>query len=499
MVDSIDIESDTDQQAFEEHGLNVEEARRQWALLSDRPGSVVLDRPCTAGDGIKQLPAETHAELIDAHRQSANAGRWSKFVPASGAATRMFALQTDDDRQKFCESIRQFAFFGQLQNALPQGQTLVDELLRTQQYDMLIDAVMSAEGLSYGETPKGLITFHKYQNETRTPFEEHLLESLTCLNDSDGNVRAHFTISPDHQDLFADKLKQFVKERDQTNLEVDFSVQFPSTDTIAKSDEGQLLRDSQGQPVFRPGGHGALLKNLNERQAYLIFVKNIDNVGHERARETTTAWIQILGGYLIQIQEEIHRHLHALEANEAEANEDDAVQSALEFMQATFPGALLPTGDDSQQLRDALIAQLNRPLRVCGMVKNEGEPGGGPFWVRTSDGSKTIQIVESAEVDKQNEQQQAIFGQGTHFNPVFMALAVRDNHSQPFDLHQFVDPDRAIITHKVVDGEKATVLEHPGLWNGAMANWNSLFVEVPKEVFTPVKTVFDLLRIEHQP
>lgn len=494
MADSIDLESDFDQQTLENHGLNVDTIRRQLSLLKGPRRRVHLDRACTIDDGIIQLPVDVYEELIDVHRRSADAGRWSKFVPASGAATRMFALQTDGDRQKFCESFRQFAFFGSLQDALPQGQTLVDELLRTKQYDMLIDSVMSAEGLSYDETPKGLIAFHAYPDQTRTPFEEHLLESLTCLNASDGKVQAHFTISPSHRKLFADRLKRFAAEQSEANLEVNFSVQFPSTDTIAINDDGELLRDDNSQPVFRPGGHGALLTNLNDRQADLIFVKNIDNVSHEHSRKTTTDWIQILGGYLVQSEETIHEHLHALEANEA-----GAVQSALELVQTNFPGALLPTGDDSHQLRTALIEKLKRPLRVCGMVKNEGEPGGGPFWVRANDDSTTIQIVESAEVDKQDSEQEQIFGQGTHFNPVFMALAVRDNQSQPFDLHQFVDPARAIVTHKVVDGKKATVLEHPGLWNGAMANWNSLFVEVPRGVFTPVKSVFDLLRVEHQP
>jgi hypothetical protein len=257
---------------------------------------------------------------------------------------------------------------------------------------------------------------------------------------------------------------------------------------------GGLLRSQDGKPILRPGGHGALIDNLNDLQGDLIFIKNIDNVRYNPKSEVSTTWIQALGGYLVRLQGKIHQFVQALQRDELRD-----IGLARDFAKQALPGVTFPATADSATMRDAILRRLQRPLRICGMVRNEGEPGGGPFWLRQADGTLSPQIVETAEIDLGDSAQRAIVQQATHFNPVFMALAVRDYTGEPYDLRRYVNRRRSIITQKPVGGKMANVLERPGLWNGGMAKWNSVFVEVPKEVFSPVKTVFDLLREEHQP
>ncbi len=317
---------------------------------------------------------------------------------------------------------------------------------------------------------------------------------MAALGNSNGDIRAHFTVAADSREAFAAQLQAFQAELEGGTCHVDFSIQQSTTDTIAITAAGALLRDEHNRPILRPGGHGALLENLQALPGDLIFVKNIDNVAHEHARTASIAWMQILGGYLVRLGEAVAHHLHSLQAGD-----DAALAQAVDFLRQTFPHAT-PTGNDNrQQLRDTVLSRLNRPVRVCGMVQNEGEPGGGPFWVRENDGGVSPQIVEAAEIDAEDAEQQAIFSRATHFNPVFMALAVRDQRQEPFALAEFVQQDRILTATKQVAGQTATILERPGLWNGGMAGWNSVFVEVPSTVFSPVKSVLDLLRPEHQP
>ncbi len=482
--------TDEDCTFLKEHGVDVEEAQRQLALLTNPPQHAVLDRPCTLGDGIVQLMPEERDNLIATHRDAADQGRWSKFVPASGAATRMFAIDSDDDKQRFCDSLEKFAFADLVRQQLTNRGLSPSDLLDEKRYDEFVDSVVNSDGLGYGTQPKGLIEFHRYADGTRTPFEEHLLESLDSLGSSDDVAVSHFTVGNDHKTRFAERLALFLQHLDSGTCKVSFSVQHPSTDAIAVDAKGDLLHTETGKPVLRPSGHGALIENLNQLRGDLVFVKNIDNVGHTDTTDLTAEWIQLLGGYLVRLQTAAHRLLDELETN---GKQIDAAM--LDYWDLANRGADVPTDID----REALIALLKRPLRVCGMVKNEGEPGGGPYWIRAADGAVTPQIVESAEIDKEDEQQLAIFQQASHFNPVFMALAVRDEKGEPYDLHQFIDNDRVIITQKQVAGQFVKAFERPGLWNGAMAKWNTVFVEVPKQVFSPVKTVFDLLRAEHQP
>jgi hypothetical protein len=483
------------QRFVENHGVTMDEVQRQWSLLTGKPKRIVLDRPCTIDDGIEQLLENDWPALTATHRAAADQGRWTKFVPASGAASRMFALKSREDQKRFCRSIDRLAFAGQLEDQLLQKGIDLASLIRAQKHEEVIQAIVSRSGLDYGQIPKGLLGFHSYRGSARSAFEEHLFEAVACLGTCNGDIQAHFTVGANSQDEFVTQLQRFRMEMDEASCQVSFSVQSASTDTIALAEEGGILLSDSGHPIFRPGGHGALVENLNSIQGDLIFVKNIDNVAHEHSRETSITWIQILGGYLVRLREAVHQHVRALKSGVP-----SAINAAFDFVQLTFPNVAAELkSENPNEMRSALLSRLNRPLRICGMVENEGEPGGGPFWVRDVDGSDSVQIVESAEIDRDDASQGAIFSQATHFNPVFTALSVRDERGQPFDLWDFVNQDRVIRATKQVAGQTATVLERPGLWNGGMAGWNSVFVEVPMGVLSPVKSVLDLLRPEHQP
>jgi hypothetical protein len=494
MVQKPEFLEDADIAVLERHGISLDEASRQWDLLSNKRQHLTLQRACTPGDGIERIKGREYDSLIRLHGEAAAIGRWSKFVPASGAATRMFSLESGEERRRFCKDIARFAFFDKLQQILSRRGMDVREVGRGGLCDVVVATVLGSEGLGYGDYPKGLVEFHRYDSSSRTPFEEHLLESSACFPAADDTIKVHFTVTEQYRTHFEDLWRQLRAGPLGGRCDVSLSVQENSSDTLAIDSEGRLLRDSERDPVLRPGGHGALIENLNALKGDLVFVKNIDNVSHEDRRGATIEWAQILGGYLCCTQSRVHQHIRALISGD-----QHAVSAACEFVRATFPGISVPPALDDEQLRAALIDGLSRPLRICGMVRNEGEPGGGPFWVHRDDGSLSPQIVEIAEVDKADESQKTIVQSATHFNPVFMALAVRDHHGQPFELKDFVDPGRSILTDKSVDGSVTRVLERPGLWNGAMANWNTVFVEVPVAVFSPVKTVFDLLRAEHQP
>ncbi len=494
MAGTVSFATDADFEFLKLHGVGEQEVRRQWSLLQEQPARPLLDRACAIGDGIEQVVPEAQEDLIAIHREATARGRWHKLVPASGAASRMFALQSPEDQRRFCECLRQFAFANQVESHLATAGNSIDKFLETSQFASLVEIVLGSSGLDFASVPKGLVPFHRYDQRSRTPFEEHLLESGVCLSDRDGKVQAHFTVSPEHRSRFEALLAEFQAAEEAATYDVTFSEQDPSTDTIGMSSSGELLRTPAGAPLLRPGGHGALLPNVQRLQADLVFMKNVDNVPHEHARDASVRWQQIIGGYLVKLQEDVHRHVRALRAGA-----EQSVPEALAFVRQWFPGAPVPDNEANELQRESLLRTLQRPLRVCGMVKNESEPGGGPFWVRQRDGSVTRQIVEAAEIDKEDAAQQAILRQASHFNPVFMALAMRDEEDRVWELDQFIDQDRAIITRKPVDGEMATVVERPGLWNGSMAAWNSVFVEVPMAVFSPVKNVFDLLRDEHQP
>jgi hypothetical protein len=506
--------SRADREQLSARGVGEDEAARQIELLRRPPVYPALDRPCTAGDGIEVLDAKRARKLEALAASAAREGRCEAFVPASGAATRMFqellACRADAgalDRawldaacargraeafalRSFVEGLPQFAFAGALDTALrSRGASLAT--IAAGPYRPLLDALLDDDGLGYARRAKGLLRFHAAVDGARTAFDEHLIEAGRLWRDAGGASRIHFTVSPEHRRDFEarlDAVRAPLEGLAGARFDVSFSEQKPSSDTLALDDRGEPFRDSEGRLLFRPAGHGALIENLAERNADLVFLKNIDNVAYERFKEPTWHWSAALIGRLVELQSEAREHLAGLARGQAPP-------AALGFLDRSF-AAIPPSGSDP---REWAIDRLRRPIRVCGMVENMGEPGGGPFWVRGADGATSPQIVESAQADPGSAEHRELFRRGTHFNPVFMACALRDPEGRPCDLARFVDPSAVILTRKSSEGRALLALERPGLWNGAMARWNTRFVEVPLGVFNPVKTVLDLLRPEHQP
>jgi hypothetical protein len=367
-------------------------------------------------------------------------------------------------------------------------------------YHIILSSLLGNEGMNYGNLPKGILTFHRYNHHSRTAVEEHLVEGSGYAANKDSSVDIHLTVSPEHRDSFDHLLKKVQKKYEEeyhVTYHITYSVQKPSTDTLAVDDKNEPFRESDGSLHFRPGGHGALLENLNDMDADIVFIKNIDNVTHDRNKEDTIRFKKALAGLLMQYQEKIFNYLRLMERSKE--------LTAITLKEISgFLSDELGTAVHSKMLQkqDAavgyLFSKLNRPVRICGMVKNVGEPGGGPFWIVEADGSKSLQIVESSQVNMHDPEQAAIMNSSTHFNPVDLVCGIRDYKGRRFNLMNYRDPNTGFISRKFKNGRPLKALELPGLWNGSMAQWNTIFVEVPINTFTPVKTVYDLLRPEHQ-
>lgn len=434
-----------------------------------------------------------------------------KFVPASGAASRMFKAlfaflqadyatpQTDFERHFFAE-LPDAAFYGDLNKACNRlYQTGVNELVGKGEYKKVLTALLQPEGLDYGHLPKGLLKFHAYPDGSRTPAEEHLVEGALYAKTADNTVHLHFTVSPEHMDLFRkllDTIKPKYEQELNVRYDISFSVQKPSTDTIAVDMENAPFRNADGSLLFRPGGHGALIENLNDLDVDIVFIKNIDNVVPDRLKEATVYYKKLLAGILVDLQAQAFRYLRILDSG---CYDMEQLREMLYFIQRKF----CCKNPDTKQLEDTELAiylrrKLNRPIRVCGMVKNVGEPGGGPFLAYNPDGTVSPQILESSQIDMETPDMRQLFEQGTHFNPVDLVCGIKDYKGQKFDLLQYVDRDTGFISHKSKEGRDLKALERPGLWNGAMSDWNTVFVEVPLTTFNPVKTVNDLFRPQHQ-
>lgn len=516
-----------DLQELTARGLAPAEVERQVALLSSPPPAAVLARPCRIADGIMAVKMEAAAADGRLFNRAREDGLLAKFVPASGAATRMFkdvlawraahprdtleqmsqqahASPEAAETLKFVRNLRHFAFFEALRAALGGRGGDPLELLRRDDFAPCVDALLSPEGLALASRPKGVIPFHRYKSRARTPFEEHLIESVDILRDKDGVCRVHFTISQEHEALFralaAEVVPRLEAER-HCKFDVSFSHQAPSTDTVALEASGALARTPEGRLLFRPGGHGALLKNLGEVKADVVLVKNIDNIPHESQPGDNAYWESLQVGLLLELQGEVFNRLSWLTTRPADARilaEAEHYAAQKLNIVRPVPDAAADEAQEHQRRREWLMAKLNRPLRVCAMVRNTGEPGGAPFWVRGKDGSLSVQIVESAQVSKDAEQQK-IFRASGHFNPVNMACALKDWRGNHFDLARFTDPSAVFVSEKSAGGRPLRVLERPGLWNGGMADWITVFIETPLSTFHPVKTVNDLLRADHQP
>jgi hypothetical protein len=462
-------------------------------------------RPCTPGDGIRMIFESDHDRLLGFHEEAARQGRISKLVPASGAASRMFKALLEDlnsdpgepsaEVRTFFDNLPRFAFAEDLA-ALTRG--------HEGDRRAVLAALCTGQGLGYADLPKALLKFHRYPDGARTSFEEHLVEAAAYTRDAEGVCRLHLTVSPGHEEelrRLLEEVRPLYEERSGVSFQVSFSSQERSTDTLAVDLENRPFRLEDGSLLFRPGGHGALIHNLQAlaaRGGDIVLLKNIDNVVPDSRKETGLLWKKLLAGALLALQKRIFSYLERLEDGPAVTPE------LLEEVEKFMTDALVrPVPAEmslrAEELRRYLLRILDRPLRVCGVVRNQGEPGGGPFWVEATGGEVSLQIVETSQIDPKDSAQQEILRSSTHFNPVDIACALRDRHGRPYHLEKYIDPTTVFIAKKSHEGRPLKALERPGLWNGAMADWNTVFVEVPDATFAPVKTVLDLLRPEHQP
>ena len=477
---------------MEEHGLTPAALETQLKNFREGFPFLPVTRAASCGDGIRVLDAAGIEQAAARYDRAKESLRVVKFVPASGAATRMFKDLFEFVREgrrtavvgELLANRRRFAFWPELRTIIGDD---ADELRTVEN--------IVAEGLRYGETQKGLVSFHRYGDEVRKAVEEHLVEGAQYAA-AGGEVKIHFTVSPEHltrfEALLAEKIPGY-ESRFGVKYRISFSVQDPSTDTLAVNPDCTPFRRADGRLLFRPAGHGALIGNLGKIDADIVFVKNIDNVTTDARRGDTVLYKKALAGVLLALQERIFEYLMALEVPGAE----------LEPIAAFIENELcvkLPKDYGTALLRQV----LDRPIRVCGMVRNEGEPGGGPFWavnddgtfwVTGADGLETLQIAESNQIAPEKRELMRL---ATHFNPVDLVCSFRTSKGGRFDLQEFVDPATGFISRKSDGGRELLAQELPGLWNGAMARWNTVFVEVPITTFSPVKVVTDLLRPEHQ-
>ena len=508
---------DSDRQQIAAHGLTVKEVERQLALLDNPPPAAKLHRACRIGDGIVRLEESRYEHYQNSFHQAVERGRFSKFVPASGAASRMFkdllSAQADDEPAANPAAMRLLAemdripFRAALDDELQRRGLRLARLAREGQAGPVLDAMLGEQGLGYASAAKALIPFHREARGREEPggrgltaLEEQLVEAAEHLPDGQGQCRIHFTI-PQHQELiFRSELRKITARLEKTfrvSFEISLSVQGPETDTVAGALGGGPFRDEQGRLVFRPGGHGALLGNLQRFAPDLVFVRNIDNIQPAHRRREVLRWNRILGGYLVDLEARLIEILSRVERARSEsAALGEEISRVAELLGRKDLEAMIQRPGRAQQA--FLIELLDRPLRVAGVVPNTGEPGGGPFWVEAG-GGVTPQIVELSQIDRDDPTQNGIVEQATHFNPVHLVCRIRDHRGNAYDLTRFVDPTAVFTTTKSHQGRELKALERPGLWNGSMARWNTVFVEVPGEIFAPVKTVFDLLRPEHQP
>jgi len=513
--------SQKDIQQIEEKGLSVEKVEDQ--IENFKRGNVDLDilAAATVWDGIFLYSEQEKYEYISYYEKQKTKLEILKFVPASGAATRMFKdlqvfleefkpqseslpeylKRTNNTNLKlFLDNLEKLPFYERALNTARENQPGFDELNRHARKILLVQTILYSHGLGLSNFPKGLVPFHNYEDYVATAFEEHFYEAAKYA-EANGKANLHFTISEEHKEKFEaeyDDIKSRVTKKTGVTFKVSYSYQDPKTDTIAVDLNNKPFRSEEGEMFFRPGGHGALIENLNNQEADLVFIKNIDNVVIASKLDEVAEYKKILAGKLLKVQEQCFSYLNSLELQKpSEKN----IQGILQFIENelfySFPEDfdLLSDENKIQQLK----FRLNRPLRICGMVKNEGEPGGGPFLLRMKNGEQSIQIIEGAQIDQNDPLQKEIAKNSTHFNPVDIVCGLRNYKGEAFDLTEFIDSETCFITSKTVDGKAIKALELPGLWNGAMAKWNSVFVEVPVNTFNPVKTVMDLLKPSHQP
>ena len=513
--------SEKDLKQIQDKGISLEKVNEQVSNFKVGFPFINLAAAATKNHGLIILQKTEEEQLLSNYNDLINNKEIVKFVPASGAASRMFKhlfefsenYKQDNDglnlfnKDKsfnsvfyFMDHIEKFAFYNDLVQTLDKHGYNLNEEIENRNYGVILDFLLQEKGLDYAALPKGLLKFHHYNDANRFAIEEHLVEAAVYGKNNQNISKLHFTVSPEHQEKFEKTIAQVkgkFENKYNIKFEISFSKQKPSTDTIAVDPNNEPFREDDGSILFRPGGHGALIENLNDIDADIVFVKNIDNIVPDHLKEDTFKYKKLIGAYLIEIQDQVHSYLEIIDEGNPEAEELEDIYTFLEKTLFIEVPNYIKSLEVMEQL-DWLFEKLNKPLRVCGMVKNEGEPGGGPFVVLEDDNSKSLQIVESSQIDLNNEAQAQIVKQATHFNPVDLVCAVKDFNGNKFDLKDYVDIKTGFISEKSKSGKTLKAQELPGLWNGAMAKWITIFMEVPIITFNPVKTVNDLLRDQHQ-
>ena len=514
--------SPADSEQFKSKGLEISRVISQISNYRSGFPYIILDSPATIKYGIIKCEKKKLQFYVEVFENRGRKKELLKFVPASGAASRMFKelfecyyeLKNSDDKpqndllekypgvKQVFDRINDFAFFNELKTKFESNGKEFSKPVNPSDYELLLELLLEEKGLNYGNLPKGLLLFHMYKDRSRTSFEEHLVEGSHHCKDNKNLVKIHFTVSVEYIELFQKKFadrKNLLENELSSQFEIEFSIQQPFTDTIAVDMDNLPFREADGSLLFRPGGHGALLENLNQLNADIIFIKNIDNIIPDRLRTATVFYKKCLAGILLEYQEKIFNYLFFLDgANKPGKEKIDELEQFLKNRLCVRPPAGYHDLVVKEKL-DYIRKKLNRPLRVCGMVVNEGEPGGGPFFAVNPDGSVSLQVVETSQIDMDNPEQKKIVKSSTHFNPVDLICGIKDYKGKKFDLLKFRDPKTGFISKKSKDGRELKAQELPGLWNGAMSDWNTIFVETPIETFNPVKTINDLLRENHQP
>lgn len=505
---------------IEQKGLTSEQVESQIQIFRKGLPFINIKEAATIGNGILKLNKEEEIYYKDYFENHQNQISLLKFVPASGAATRMFkflfeflknynpkkeSINAYINRNKasnmrlFLVGIEKFPFYNRVLEKTKDRLSNYEQLANKEQKLELIKTMLDKDCLNLSYYPKGLLPFHTYRNHGASAFEEHLFEAASYAV-SNGKSNLHFTISEKHYHKFNaeyNRISQIIEKKTDTKFELSFSYQKESTDTIAVTPDYKPFREQDGELVFRPAGHGALIENLNDQNVDVIFLKNIDNVVVFKYEKEVAYYKKMLAGILLEVQKKAFSYMRLLDSNALSENDLIEIAQFLSNKLNVYISAEFEKYSHKYQL-DYLREKLNRPIRVCGMVKNEGEPGGGPFWVKDESNNISLQIVESAQIDKKNKLQKNIMKNATHFNPVDLVCGIKDYKGEAFDLLKFVDDKTAFITNKTKSGKTLKALELPGLWNGAMANWNTIFVEVPLLTFNPVKTINDLLKAPHQ-
>lgn len=506
--------TEKDKLQLQQKGITEEQLEKQLHNFENGFPFLKIEAAASVEKGIAVPDAEKTQEYVNLWNETRSGEKCEeikvvKFVPASGAASRMFKdifafldaeynEPTTDFEKNFFEHIHDFAFFDALDKKCRENiATGVDQLITRGDYKSVAANMIYEKGLNYGQLPKGLLEFHKYPGAARTPIEEHLAEGAMYAA-CGVKVRIHFTVSAEHMEMFKQEVELKKKQFERlfgVLYDVTYSIQKPSTDTVAVNPDNTLFRNEDGSMLFRPGGHGALIENLNDIDADVIFIKNIDNVVPDSFKKDTVRNKQLIAGMAVSVRDRIYAYMEQLDK--------DCTRAQLDEMLAFIEKDICCHKEGAEKMNDAELKayvreKLNRPIRVCGVVRNVGEAGGGPFLAYNPDGSVSLQILESSQIDKNDARAMDMFKHGTHFNPVDLVCVVKDYKGEKFDLRKYVDPATGFISSKSKNGRDLKALELPGLWNGAMSNWNTLFVEVPLSTFNPVKTVNDLLRKEHK-